>query len=174
VYALVRETMSTERTLGTVVRKLCEKLASDLPAIVLGSLIAAYIVSVPVHVNSNTADSFFGKYYKTMSRVGMRHEIYRTDFTPDFRHFEGWKTYRDFWRAEGYATSGQVFPTPGNPLEFQVFVTFHPPGGIPRRQAIDYYLTCSGFIGTIYSKFFGCLGGDIRIDRLEWVSPGAS
>lgn len=157
-----------------VTKRLADKLLYQIVALLLAGLIVGYLVSRPVGINAGTADAFFLSYFKAVAHSNERHMVYRSELTSDFQRFEKWQGFNTFWDAEGYATAGQAFPTPGNPLEFEVTVTFHPVGAAPWQQGIDYYLTCSGFTGTIIAKIAGCPQADIRIDRLEWVNPATS
>ncbi len=153
--------------MGIKTRPLRDKLLYPIVAGLIAGLIVSYAVAVPARVSADTADSFFSDYFTKATQAGQRRTLYETYFTSDFRHFESWASYEGFWNPVSYATAGQAIPSPGDPLEFIVTVTFYPVNGSPSQQAIDYYLTCDSFIGSLIARITGCPKADIRIDRVD-------
>jgi hypothetical protein len=136
--------------------------------VAIAGLILAYAVA-PVKISGDTADDFFRSYFSKVAEAGQRAEVYNDYFTTDYHHYESLSDYESFWRLAGRAAAWQAMPMNG-PLEFEVTMTFHPAGGTPWTETIDYYLKCTQVLGAIPSRLVGCPVGDIRIDRLERVS----
>jgi hypothetical protein len=127
----------------------------------------------PIHITADRADQFFLNYFGAAPSSSQRHSVYENDLTPTFRSFNPWGSYNNFWKPISYVEIDQAIPVLGNPLEFTVNATFHPVNGSPWHQSFDYYLTCSGFIGTLRARAVQCPLDHIQVDRLVWLNPGS-
>lgn len=152
----------------------------DWPSIInraIATLLAALIIGIvgflrPIHIPADRADQFFLNYFGSAPSSSQRHSVYENDLTATFRSFNSWKSYNGFWRPMNYVEIDQAIPVPDNPLEFTVNATFHPVDGPSWRQSFDYYLTCSGFMGTLRARVLQCPLDNIQVDRLVWLQPG--
>lgn len=142
-------------------------IVSAVGGAVIGALVVTLLGSQP-QVPASTAQIFFDNYYGQVTQAGQRKILYEEDLTKEFRIAPNgdWHDYNNWWQGEKQVVVNSVQSVPGNPLAFNVWLTYYPRGGGKTQpQPTVLSLVCNGSWASLVARIptFGCPVGNLQI-----------
>ncbi len=139
---------------------------------VIASVVVSIIVTnlnSPASVQASAAHDFLKGYFKEVTHVAKRNDLYQNDLTANFRGYPGvdWASYNAFWKKWKSVSVNSVTPVPGNSVEFAVILTYQPKRGNTFEDNLNFWLVCAGIVGNLLAHVpnVGCPSNDIKIDN---------
>ena len=118
-------------------------------------------------VTTSNAQKFFDNYYRQVTQADRRKVLFQEDLTSDFQNApsHGWPDYGSWWETQKQVVVDQVESVSGNPLEFNVWLTYYPIYGSPKTGMTSFSLVCNGGWASLVAliPMFGCLVSHLQI-----------
>jgi len=135
--------------------------------------LSVVFVSQP-QVPASTAQEFFYNYYRQVTRADDRERLYREDLTRYFDESIGldWQSYNNWWNGWKQVDVKRIESDSGNPLGFNVWLSYYPAHGQPTSEEDGFTLACSGFWASLEARIpaLGCPVGHLRFQSQIFVS----